>query len=145
MFVETRDAMNVSSSGSRISIWSFLTFLRRIAMRVSRSGGWMSVISPHSKRERRRSSSVAMSRGGRSRGHDDLPARLVERVEGVEELLLDALLVLEELHVVDQEHVVGAVALLEALDALVAEAVDEVVHERLRGDVAAGEARRRGR
>ena len=47
MFVETRDAMNVSSSGSRISIWSFLTFLRRIAMRVSRSGGWMSVISPH--------------------------------------------------------------------------------------------------
>ena len=72
--------------------------------------------------------------------HDDLPAGLVERVEGVEELLLDPLLVLEELHVVDQQHVVGAVALLEPLDALVAEAVDEVVHERLRGDVAAGEA-----
>ena len=35
-------------------------------MRVSRSGGWMSVISPHSKRERSRSSSVWMSRGGRS-------------------------------------------------------------------------------
>ena len=35
-------------------------------MRVSRSGGWMSVISPHSKRERRRASSVAISRGGRS-------------------------------------------------------------------------------
>ena len=66
MFVETRQAMNVSTSGSPTSIPSFLTFLRRIAMRVSRSGGWMSVIRPHSKRERSRSSSVAMSRGGRS-------------------------------------------------------------------------------
>ena len=63
--------------------------------------------------------------------HHDLAAGLVERVEGVEELLLDPLLLLEELHVVDQEHVVGAVALLEALDPLVAERVDEVVHERL--------------
>ena len=35
-------------------------------MRVSRSGGWMSVISPHSNRERSRSSRVAISRGGRS-------------------------------------------------------------------------------
>ena len=35
-------------------------------MRVSRSGGWMSVIRPHSKRDRSRSSSVWMSRGGRS-------------------------------------------------------------------------------
>ncbi len=35
-------------------------------MRVSRSGGWMSVIRPHSNRERRRSSSVAISFGGRS-------------------------------------------------------------------------------
>ncbi len=45
---------------------SVVTFLRRIAMRVSRSGGWMSVIRPHSNRERRRSSSVAISFGGRS-------------------------------------------------------------------------------
>ena len=58
--------MNVSSSVSRISIWSLFTFLRRIAMRVSRSGGWMSVISPHSNRDRSRSSSVEISRGGRS-------------------------------------------------------------------------------
>ena len=68
--------------------------------------------------------------------HDDLRAGLVQRVEGVEELLLDPLLVLEELDVVDQEHVVGAVALLEALDPLVAERVDEVVHEGLARDVA---------
>ena len=47
-------------------IQSVLTFFRRIAIRVSRSGGWMSVISPHSNRERNRASSVAISFGGRS-------------------------------------------------------------------------------
>ena len=37
-----------------------------IAMRVSKSGGCTSAVRPHSKRVFRRSSSVAMSRGGRS-------------------------------------------------------------------------------
>ena len=60
----------------------------------------------------------------------------------MEELLLDPLLVLEELHVVDEQEVVRAVALLEALDPLVAERVDEVVHEGLAGDVADGEVAR---
>src|SRR6266516_681202 len=54
-------------------------------------------------------------------GDHDLAPGLVERVEGVEELLLDPFLVLEELDVVDQEQVVGAVALLEAFDPLVAQ------------------------
>ena len=142
MFVETRLAMNVSTSVSSTSIPSYFTLRRRIAMRVSRSGGWMSVISPHSKRERSRSSSVCDVARRPVGAHDDLAAGLVERVEGVEELLLDPLLVLEELDVVDQQHVVGAVALLEALDPLVAQRVDEVVHERLRGDVAHGHVRR---
>ena len=70
-------------------------------------------------------------------GQDDLLAGLVERVEGVEELLLDALLASEELHVVDQQDVVaGAVALLELVEPLVAERLDELVRERLGGDVA---------
>jgi hypothetical protein len=64
---------------------------------------------------------------------------LVQRVEGVEELLLEALLALEELDVVDEQDVVGAVALLEALDPLVAERVDEVVDEGLARHVAHGE------
>ncbi len=38
----------------------------RIATLVSRSGGWMSAISPHSKRLRSRSSSVGMFRGEES-------------------------------------------------------------------------------
>ena len=66
MFVEIRPAMKVRSCGSGMWIESVLTFFRRIAMRVSRSGGWMSVISPHSNRDRRRASSVAISFGGRS-------------------------------------------------------------------------------
>src|ERR1041385_8179969 len=123
-------------------------------MRVSRSGGWMSVISPHSKRLRSRSSSVAMPLRLDVRdqppleaapqsllerrdvawrpvgGEHDLRAGLVQRVEGVEELLLEALLAFEELDVVDEQDVVRAVALLEPLDPLVAERVDEVVDER---------------
>jgi len=37
-----------------------------MATLVSRSGGWMSAIRPHSKRLRRRSSSVGMLRGEES-------------------------------------------------------------------------------
>ena len=71
---------------------------------------------------------------------DDLLLRVVEGVEGVEELLLGLLLLLEELDVVDEEHVDRAVAVLEALDAVVAEGVDEVVGEGLEGHVADLEA-----
>jgi hypothetical protein len=66
MFVEIRLAIKVRSCESGMWMASVLTFLRRMAMRVSRSGAWMSVIRPHSKRERRRASSVAIARGGRS-------------------------------------------------------------------------------
>jgi hypothetical protein len=66
MLVEIRDAMKDRTCGSATWIPSVFTFLRRMAIRVSRSGGWMSVISPHSNLDRSRSSSVAMSRGGRS-------------------------------------------------------------------------------
>ena len=45
---------------------SCAAFLRRIAIRVSNSGGWMSVIRPHSKRLRKRSSKVVNCFGGRS-------------------------------------------------------------------------------
>ena len=76
------------------------------------------------------------------RRHDDLRAGFVEGIEGVEELLLNPLLVLEELHVVDEQEVVRAVSLLETLDSLVTQGVDEVVHERLARDVPHGEVAR---
>ena len=57
--------MNSSTSGGAFSR-SCAAFLRRIAMRVSRSGGCTSVIRPHSKRVRSRSSRVDSCFGGRS-------------------------------------------------------------------------------
>ena len=49
-------------------------------------------------------------------GQDELRAAFVEGVEGVEELLLGAGLALQELDVVDQQDVRGAVRILEPLN-----------------------------
>ena len=69
-------------------------------------------------------------------GEHDLLVGVVQRVEGVEELLLRLLLALQELDVVDQQHVDVAVAALEAVLPVVADRVDELVGELLAGDVA---------
>ena len=66
MLVVTFWAIHSRTSGSAISKPSHLTCLRRMAMRVSRSGRLMSTTTPWPKRERRRSSSSSSSRGGRS-------------------------------------------------------------------------------
>ena len=78
-----------------------VTRLRRIVRRVARSAGG------RRRRGRTRSARAAGPRarpcraGGRSRGEDELAAGLVQRVEGVEELLLGLRLACEELDVVD--------------------------------------------
>ena len=72
---------------------------------------------------------------------DDLLLRVVERVEGVEELVLRAFLAGDELDVVDEQHVDRAIALAELEDAVVADGVDHLVHEPLGRDV--GEPQRR--
>ena len=105
-------------------------------MRVSRSGGWTSVIRPHSNRLRSRSSSVVELLGRPVGGEHDLLVGVVEGVEGVEELLLRLDLALEELDVVDEQHVDVAVAALEAVLPVVADRVDELVGELLAGHVA---------
>ena len=74
------------------------------------------------------------------RREHDLRAGLVQRVERVEELLLGAGLGLEELDVVDEQHVDAAVRGLEALDVMAVERAEEVVRERLGGRVAHGRA-----
>ena len=56
-----------------------------------------------------------MASGGRSERQHDLAVGLVEVVEGVEELLLGLLLALDELDVVDEQHVDVAVAALEGV------------------------------
>ena len=72
----------------------------------------------------------------------DLPAGLVERVERVEQLLLEPFLAFDELDVVDEQHV-GRVAVLatERLLRAVPDAVDVVVEERLGRDVPDQEVR----
>ena len=65
MLVEIRLAMYSSASGGAFSP-SWTAFLRRIAMRVSSSGGCTSVIRPHSNRLRSRSSRVTSRLGARS-------------------------------------------------------------------------------
>jgi hypothetical protein len=70
------------------------------------------------------------------RADHDLLVGVVQRVEGVEELLLGAFLVLQELDVVDEQDVDVAVAAAEVLRLAVPDRVDEVVGELLGAHVA---------
>src|ERR1017187_8705611 len=67
---------------------------------------------------------------------DDLLAGVVQRIKGVEELLLGSLLVLQELDVVHQQHVDVPGPAPEAVLLAVPDHVDEVVGELLRAHVA---------
>ena len=73
-------------------------------------------------------------------GEHDLAAAVVEGVEGVEELLLGPGLALEELDVVDEQHVDVAEARLEGLGVAAAERAEELVGEGLAGRAAHGQA-----
>ena len=68
-------------------------------------------------------------------GEYDLPACLVQGVEGVEHLLLGGLPAGDELHVVHQEHVRGAVLLPELGVATFPDGLDELVGEGVALDV----------
>ena len=79
--------------------------------------------------------------GERSRRDDDLLHALVQSVEGVEELLLRALLAGEELDVVDEQDVDRAELVAEGRHLVVAHGVDHLVGELLARDVADGRVR----
>src|SRR3954454_7144338 len=72
-------------------------------------------------------------------GEDDLLAGGVQRVEGLNELLLRVLLALELLDVVDEEGVEPAVALLESLWPILAERAHELGGESLHRRVVNGQ------
>jgi hypothetical protein len=127
-------AMNSSTSGGMRAV-SSSAFLRRMARRVSSSGGWMSVSRPCWNRLRRPVLEADLVGRPIGRQHD-LAVGLVQVVEGVEELLQRLLLALEELHVVDEQHVDVAVAALEGVAGAGLHRVDELVEERLGRDVA---------
>ena len=69
-----------------------------------------------------------------ARQHDLLPC-LIQRVEGVEELFLRALLSREKLNVVDQQHVDVPVALPEVRHSVIPNGVDDLVGKLLGRDV----------
>jgi hypothetical protein len=66
---------------------------------------------------------------------DDLPVRLVEVVERVKELLLGALLARDELDVVDQQEIDGAIPVPEVGRLVVADGADQLVGELLGREV----------
>ena len=77
-----------------------------------------------------------LDRLGRAvRRQDDLLGGALEVVVRVEELLLESLFALHELDVVDEQDVAVAIAPLEGQGRRGPQGVDEVVHERLGGDV----------
>ena len=68
-------------------------------------------------------------------GQHDLLVRLVQRIEGVEELLLNPLFAGQELDVVNEQHVGLPVFLAEAGELVVLDAVNVFVGKLLRGKV----------
>ena len=112
MLRSMRWAMNSRTSPGTASR-SWAAFLRKIAIRVSSSGGWMSVIRPHSNRVRIRSARVSRRFGGRS---EETTICLFElcSVLKVWKNSSCALLALQELDVVDEQDVDVAVAALKA-------------------------------
>src|SRR5216684_3802602 len=100
-------AMYSATSSGRLKR-SFSAFFCRMAILVSRSGGWMSAINPHSNRERSRSSIELMSFGRQS----------------------------EEMDIVDQQNVHGMEAVAETDHAVKAQRIDDFDGEFFRADIA---------
>ena len=115
MLLTTLRAMN-SMTSEVIGTAPSSAFARRIAMRVSRSGGGQvgdeAPLEPAAQPLLEGEDRLRRPVGGQ----DDLLAVLVDRVERVEELLLGPLLVRDELDVVDEQQVDPPVAGAELVD-----------------------------
>ena len=78
--------------------------------------------------------------GGRFVGRDDdLLARIDQRVEGMKEFFLRAVLADQELQIVDHQHIDAAQLVLELERRLPAQRVDEAVHEFFRRHIGDGD------
>ena len=104
------------------------------------SGGASSTSRPPSKRPLSGACRSGIAAGGRSAESTTCAPALERRLDRVEELLGGALLALEELDVVEQQDVGGAVAVLERRDLVVLERGQELAREGLGVGVAHGQA-----
>jgi hypothetical protein len=93
-------------------------FFSRIATRISSSGGSIATVSPQPEARDQPFLHPDDFLRVRVAADDDLAVRLDERVESVEELLLGAVLVGEELDIVDQQQVERMVVALELVERL---------------------------
>ena len=123
-----------SSSSASAPAWR-----RRIASRTARSGGPSSTSRPPSKRPLSGACSRGIAAGGRSAERTTWAPAPSSGLDRVEELLGRALLALEELDVVEQQHVGGAVSLLERRELVVLERGEELAREGLRVGVPDGQ------
>ncbi len=131
-------AMNVMT-GSGSAHFRLAAFERRIAIRVSQVGRLdVGRQAPLEARDQAGLELLDLA-GAPVARQDDLLSGLEQVVEGVEELLLDALLAGEELDVVEQHDVGVAVALAELDHPVLLQRLDEVVRELLGREV--GDAR----
>ena len=134
-------AMNSSTSAGTGAGEYSAALRRRIASRVSRSGGRMSARRPLPWNRDRSRSSIHQVLGRAVAGENHLVIQLVEGVERVEDFFEHLLLAFEELDVVEQQHVDGPVAMLEGVHPLGPDAVHELVEEVLGGHVPDGGGR----
>ena len=95
----------------------------------------MSAISPHSKRDRRRSSSAGISCGGRSLLMTICFCASCSALKVWKNSFCVPSLPDDELDVVHEQHVDGAITLAEIENPIVAHGVDHLVHEALGRDV----------
>ncbi len=139
--LRTRSAITSSASSSASSIWSCWARLRRITRRVRDVGRFDVGHKPGGEALPQTVLERLQVVRGPVGGEHDLAAAVVQGVERVEELLLGPRLALEELHVVQQQHVDVAEARLEPPCATAAERVQEFVREGLARGAAHGQAR----
>src|SRR5881396_3475864 len=140
MFDLMRPAMRNATSSSRRTR-SSAAFLRRIATRVSKSGGWMSAMRPFEARAEAFFDLGNILRRAIARD-DDLLSRLVQIVERVEELFLRPLLPRDELDIVDQQEIDVAIARAELGRPIVANRIDQLIGESLRRQIRDGHRRK---
>ena len=129
--VVTRNSITLGETGN----FKESAFLRTIFLAASTSGGSKGSTMPHSKRLMRRGS-LEQFRGEAIGADDNLLAGEVKRVKRVEKLLLGGPFAGENMHIVDDQDIYGAVRLAKSAHFARADGRDHMLGKFLRADIA---------